>query len=138
MPYSSRYRSAPPFRALLTLIVGLVLPAVIAAYGASHGWWGTDPRVRISARFLAVAFSIVFTWCTVAGLLTHAAWRDSASRYLRFAVALIAPLGVSILNWNRAGPLLLTVTAAQACGFFVGVWLAAEIWTGAGRARRNA
>ena len=131
MPDSSRYSSAPPFRALLTIIVGLVLPVVIVAYGASHGWWGTDPRhVRMSARFLAVSFSIVFSWCTVAGFLTHAVWRGSVSRYLPFAVALVAPLGVSILNWNRTGPLLLTVTAAQACGFFVGVWLGAEIWTG--------
>jgi hypothetical protein len=134
MPDSSRY-SPVPFRAVLTIIAGIGLPPIVAvtilAYGVSRGWWGTDPhQVRMSARFLAVAFSIVFSWCAVAGFLMHAVWRGSASVYLRLAVAVPASLIFCILNWQRSGKLLLTVTAAQACGFLVGVWLASETWTG--------
>jgi hypothetical protein len=85
----------------------------------------------MSARFLAVAFSIVFSWCAVAGFLTHAVWRGAASVWLlRLAVVLPASLVFSILNWPRSGKLLLTVTAAQACGFLVGLWLAVETWRG--------
>jgi hypothetical protein len=136
MPGSSQYSSAPPFRAVLTIIAGIALPPVVAvtilAYGVSRGWWGTDPhQVRMSARFLAVAFSIVFSWSAVAGFVTRAVWQCIASVwFLRLAVVLPASLIFSILNWQRSGKLLLTVTAAQGCGFLVGVWLAAEIWTG--------
>jgi len=136
MPGSYQYGLVPPFRAVLTIVAGVALPAVVAvsilAYGVNRGWWGTDPhQVRMSARFLAVAFSIVFSWCAVAGFLTHAVWRGNASVWLlRLAVALPAGLVFSILNWQRSGKLLLTVTAAQACGLLVGVWLASETLTG--------
>jgi hypothetical protein len=68
--------------------------------------------------------------------LTHAVWRGNASVWLlRLAVALPAALVFSILNWQRSGKLLLTVTAAQACGLLVGVWLGGGDFDGAGRAR---
>jgi len=132
MSGSSQSGSVPPLAVLSTVAAAFVLPLVIAAYSFTHGWWGADPhQARMSAKFLAVAFSIASLWCIASGFLTHAVWRDiTSASLLRFAVPLPAQLLFSILNWHRSGPLLLTVTVAEACGFALGVWLGAKIFTG--------
>jgi hypothetical protein len=136
-PGSSQYGSVPPLAALSIVAAAFVLPLVIAAYGFSHGWWGVDPhQARMSAKFLAVAFSIASLWCIASGFLTHAVWSGIASVWLlRLAVPLPGQLLFSVLNWHRSGPLLLTVTVAEACGFALGVWLGAKIFTGWGKPR---
>ena len=118
-------------------VVPLVIAAGIVAYGVGHGWWGADlHEVSIPAGFFVSAFSIVFSWGIVSGFLTHAMWRGIASVWLvRLAWALPAMLVGPILNWHRSGRLLLTVLVAQACGFLLGVYLAAKICSRRGNPR---